>query len=272
MLDAWSRILVLLFQRKRKEIFKKACICTGIIETRHDNLYCSPVTALTVVAHHGMSEQEQALEEPSVRLTLTSTAMSKHISIIKKLQSETKLSFISAFTLVFLESICTTAICAVVNTVKRDQLSFEALHLTPSPDLDGLQFYCLLSVIISVRDNKAKVFLGEIDCNQFQRFACNRGQSEFHGVFTRWIQNPFSSLQNSQLLLVKNNKYTHTYVSPRTVLWHLSDICMYERVAQLCFHLQLTQMRRWFPVWIRSESVIKESINPVLYSQIFLNT
>jgi len=62
------------------EKFPKACICTGMIETRHDNLYYSPVTALTV-AHHGKSEQESALEEPSVRLTPTSTAMSKHFQL-----------------------------------------------------------------------------------------------------------------------------------------------------------------------------------------------
>lgn len=167
-----------------------------MIETHHNNLYYSPVTALIVVAHHGMSEQEQALEEPSVPLTPISTPMSKHISIVKKLQSETKLSFISAFTLLFLESSCPTAICAVVNTSQKRSIKLRGF--TPSPDLDGLQFYCLLSVIICVWDNKMKAFLREIYCNQFRRFACNRGQSEFHRVFTRRIQNPFRGWQSSQ--------------------------------------------------------------------------
>lgn len=46
-----------------------------------------------------------------------------------------------------------------------------------SSDLAGLQRYCLLFIIICVQDNKVKVFLREIYCNQFQRFASKEGAS-----------------------------------------------------------------------------------------------
>lgn len=129
-----------------------------------------------------------------------------------------------------------TVICAVVNISQKR--SVKLWGFTPSAHPDSLQCgvaVCSLSLL--VWGNKVKVFLREGDHNQFRRFVRNRSQPEFHRVFTRWIQNSSSGLQNSRLLLVKNNKYTLIYVSPRTVLWHLSDISCIREQHNSYFHL-----------------------------------
>lgn len=131
--------------RKCKE-FLKACVCTGNTATRHDNLYCSPVIAPMVVAHHATSEQEQALEVPSAHLTLT-LHVSKHISIVKN-PCKVKQSYPS-FQLLPWSFWSLTAICTVVNISQKR--SIKLWGFTPSAHPDSLQCCCLLAVIICVR-------------------------------------------------------------------------------------------------------------------------
>lgn len=196
-----------------------------MIENCHNNTYYSPVTALAV-AHHGISEHEQALGEAFCPSDLDLNSLGQaHFNWKKSCKAKQSYIFISAFAWVFLQPICATAICATLNNGQKRSIKLR--NFTPSPDLNGCQFYWWISVIIFVWDNKVKVFLSEIYCNQFQRFDCNRGQSEFHRFFTRHSQNPYSSLQRSQISSVKNNKYTNTYMSLRMVKWHLSDIYLY---------------------------------------------
>lgn len=115
-----------------------------------------------------------------------------------------------------------------------------------------------------------KVFLREI---QFQKFDCNRGQSEFHRLFTRHIRNPFSSLQHSQIPSVKKRQIHKcidvcvTQNDPLALKWHLHVL---ETSTYILPHTLKNE--KVVSDWIRPESAIKESINPVSYSQILFNT
>lgn len=222
--DSGSLILVLLFQCKWKTTKSSEF---ALIWLRTATITHIILQLLHWQWHTTVSQSmNKPLEKPSVHLTWTWTAWGKHISIGKKsCKAKQSYIFISAFAWVFLQPICATAICATLNNGQKRSIKLR--NFTPSPDLNGCQFYCWISVIIFVWDNKVKVFLREIYCNQFQRFDCNRGQSEFHRFFTRHSQSPYSSLQRSQISSVKNNKYTNTYMSLRMVKWHLSDIYLY---------------------------------------------